>query len=71
MTESVNFTILTIKEKEEIVLDLYFNQNKNVREIAMIVRMSSRDNTEIKTEKFRKKREKNTNPYSYKPRSYS
>ncbi len=69
MTESVNFTILTIKEKEEIVLDLYFNQNKNVREIAMIVRMSSRDNTEIKTEKFSV--QLNTNPYSYKPRNYS
>jgi DNA-directed RNA polymerase specialized sigma subunit len=55
MTESVNFTILTIKEKEEIVLDLYFNQNKNVREIAMIVRMSSCDNTEIKNRKVQEK----------------
>ncbi|MFZ0328740.1 MAG: hypothetical protein WBP64_17200 [Nitrososphaeraceae archaeon] len=27
-------TVLTRKEKEEVVLDLYFNQNKTIREIA-------------------------------------
>ena len=35
--------VLTRKEREELVLDLYFNQNKTMREIAKIARMSPRD----------------------------
>ena len=35
--------VLTRKEKEELVLDLYFNQNKTFHEIAKIARMSPRD----------------------------
>ena len=35
--------VLTRKEREEIVLDLYFNQNKTYHEIAKIARMSPRD----------------------------
>jgi hypothetical protein len=34
-------------EREELVLDLYFNQNKNYRQIAKIVKMSVRDIGEI------------------------
>src|SRR5919198_2067400 len=30
-------------EKEKLVLDLYYNQHKNIREIAKIARMSFRD----------------------------
>jgi DNA-directed RNA polymerase specialized sigma subunit len=32
--------ILSRRQKEELVLDLYFNQNKTIREIAKIARMS-------------------------------
>ncbi len=35
--------VLTRKEREELVLDLYFNQNKTFHEIAKIARMSPRD----------------------------
>jgi DNA-directed RNA polymerase specialized sigma subunit len=35
--------VLTRKRKEELVLDLYFNQNKTYPEIAKIARMSPRD----------------------------
>jgi hypothetical protein len=35
--------VLTRKEKEELVLDLYFNQNKTYNEIAKIARISPRD----------------------------
>ena len=35
--------VLSRKEKEELVLDLYFNQNKTYHEIAKIARMSPRD----------------------------
>jgi hypothetical protein len=34
---------LTRKERERIVLDLYYNQGKNIREIAQEARMSFRD----------------------------
>jgi hypothetical protein len=34
---------LTRKEREELVLDLYFNQNKTYHQIAKIARMSPRD----------------------------
>ena len=39
--------VLTRKEKEELVLDLYFNQNKNYRQIAEQAIMSPRDIGEI------------------------
>jgi hypothetical protein len=39
--------VLTRREKEELVLDLYFNQNKTYRQIAEEVRMSPRDIGEI------------------------
>jgi hypothetical protein len=35
--------VLTRKEREELVLDLYFNQNKTYHEIAKIARISPRD----------------------------
>jgi hypothetical protein len=35
--------VLTRKEREELVLDLYFNQNKTMLEIAKIARISPRD----------------------------
>jgi hypothetical protein len=35
--------VLTRKEREELVLDLYFKENKTYHEIAKIARMSSRD----------------------------
>jgi hypothetical protein len=35
--------VLTTKEREELVLDLYFNQNKTYHEIAKIARISPRD----------------------------
>ena len=35
--------VLTRKEKEELILDLYFNQNKKYSEIAKIARISPRD----------------------------
>jgi DNA-directed RNA polymerase specialized sigma subunit len=35
--------VLTRKEREELVLDLYFNQNKTYHEIAKIAGMSPRD----------------------------
>jgi DNA-directed RNA polymerase specialized sigma subunit len=38
---------LSRKEKEELVLDLYFNQNKNYRQIAQEARMSHHDIGEI------------------------
>jgi DNA-directed RNA polymerase specialized sigma subunit len=33
--------VLSRKEKEELVLDLYFNQEKTTHEIAKIARMST------------------------------
>ena len=35
--------VLTRREREELVLDLYFNQNKTYQEIAKIARKSPRD----------------------------
>ena len=35
--------MLNYSEKEKLVMDLYYNQGKNVREIAKEVRMSFRD----------------------------
>jgi hypothetical protein len=35
--------VLTRKEREELVLDLYFKENKTYHEIAKIARMSHRD----------------------------
>jgi hypothetical protein len=35
--------VLTREEREELVLDLYFNQNKTYHEIAKIARISPRD----------------------------
>ena len=35
--------VLTREEREEFVLDLYFNQNKKYSEIAKIARISPRD----------------------------
>ena len=39
--------VLSKKGQEELVLDLYFNQNKNYRQIAKEVKMSLRDIGEI------------------------
>jgi transposase len=39
--------ILSKKEREERVLDLHFNQNKNYRQIAQEMKMSLRDIGEI------------------------
>ncbi|MFL6349007.1 MAG: sigma factor-like helix-turn-helix DNA-binding protein [Nitrososphaeraceae archaeon] len=35
--------VLTRKEREELVLDLYFKENKTYHEIAKIARISPRD----------------------------
>lgn len=44
MTLDINSNgALTRKEREELVLDLYFNQNKAYHEIGKIARMSPRD----------------------------
>ena len=56
MENNINLkNVMTRKEKEELVVDLYFNQNKTVREIAKIARMSPRDITEIKSRKIQEK----------------
>ena len=36
-------TILTRKERERLVLDLYYNQGKTYREISKVARISPRD----------------------------
>jgi hypothetical protein len=44
MTSNIDSNgVLTRKEKEELVLDLYFNQNKTYHEMAKIARISPRD----------------------------
>ncbi|HYY50531.1 MAG TPA: hypothetical protein VE643_06635 [Nitrososphaeraceae archaeon] len=44
MTSDINSNgVLTRKEKEDFVLDLYFNQNKTYSEIAKIAKISPRD----------------------------
>jgi hypothetical protein len=44
MTIDINSNlVLTRKGREELVLDLYFKQNKTIREITKIARMSPRD----------------------------
>ena len=43
MSDTNSNRVLTRKEREELVLDLYFNQNKTFHEIAKIARMSPRD----------------------------
>jgi hypothetical protein len=48
-------TILSKKGKEELVLDLYFNQNKTYSEIAKISRMSPRDIKVIIDKAFQEK----------------
>ncbi len=47
--------MLTRKEKEELVLDLYFNQNKTIREVAKIARKSPRDIGDIINRAIREK----------------
>jgi hypothetical protein len=46
-TEFDSNLILSKKEREERVLDLHFNQNKNYRQIAQEMKMSLRDIGEI------------------------
>src|ERR671927_461693 len=44
ITSDINSNgVLTRKEKEELVLDLYFNQNKTYSEIAKVAKISPRD----------------------------
>jgi transposase len=43
----IQIQILSKKEREECVLDLHFNQNKNYRQIAKELKMSVRDIGEI------------------------
>ena len=49
------------REREERVLDLHFNQNKNYRQIAKELKMSVRDIGEIVTEQSKKRNDRNTN----------
>src|SRR5215211_1901453 len=49
-------TILTRQERENLVLDLYFNQNKNTREISQIAKVSFREIGTI-LDKARKEKE--------------
>ena len=47
--------VLSRKQREELVLDLYFNQNKTYHEIAKIARMSPRDIKPIIDKAYQKK----------------
>jgi hypothetical protein len=50
--------ILTRKEREELVLDLYFNQEKNYNEISRIARISMRDIKPILDKAYQEKERK-------------
>src|SRR5919202_1353322 len=43
VSDTGSHEVLTRKEREELVLDLYFNQNRTYHEIAKIARISPRD----------------------------
>jgi transposase len=58
--------ILSKKEREERVLDLYFNQNKNYRQIAKEMKMSVRDIAEIVNRAKQEKERQEHKAYSYK-----
>jgi DNA-directed RNA polymerase specialized sigma subunit len=47
--------VLTRKEREELVLNLFFKQNKTIREIAKIARMSPRDIKSILDKTYQEK----------------
>jgi DNA-directed RNA polymerase specialized sigma subunit len=53
--------VSTRKEREELVLDLYFNQNKTYHEIAKIARISPRDIKPIIDKAINEKRERSIN----------
>jgi DNA-directed RNA polymerase specialized sigma subunit len=55
MIARINSTALTRKEREEHVLDLYFNQNKNYLQIAQEARTSPRDIGEIINREYKEK----------------
>jgi transposase len=58
MDMTINFDsnkIPSRQEREELVLDLHFNQNKNYREISKIVKMSVRDIGEIVKKAYQEK----------------
>ena len=61
--------VLTRKEKEEVVLDLYLNQNKTIREVAKTAKIP-RDIGDIINRAIKEKRGKNINPYLCKLMSY-
>jgi hypothetical protein len=50
--------VLTRKQKEELVLDLYFNQNKTYNEIAKVARISPRDIKPIVDKAYQEKERK-------------
>jgi hypothetical protein len=62
--------ILIKKEREERVLDLHFNQNKNYRQIAQDRKMSLRDIGEIVNRAKEEKERKEHKLYLYKHMSY-
>jgi hypothetical protein len=55
------------EEREERVLDLHFNQNKNYRQIAKEMKMSLRDIGEIVNRAKEEKSDRNTSHYPYNP----
>ena len=57
MSDTYSNRVLTRKEREELVLDLYFNQNKTFHEIAKIARMLPRDIKPIIDKAINEKRE--------------
>ena len=61
---------LSRNEKEELVLDIYFNQNKNYRQIAEEARMSPRDIGQIVNKASKEKERQHINPYPHKLMSY-
>ena len=62
MTDIDPKTVLTRKEKEELVLDLYFNQNKTIREITKTARKSPRDIGEIINKTIKEKERQEHKP---------
>ena len=58
--------VMSKEEREERVLDLHFNQNKNYRQIAKEMKMSLGGIGEIVNRAKQKKKDKRTNHYLYK-----
>ena len=62
--------VLTREQRDELVLDLYFKENKTYSEIAKIARISPRDIKPI-IDKASQEKDKHTNHWLYKLTSHS